>query len=42
MKKIAKMAKNPITWIVFALACVVGVIIWAFTGKTDVIDDLTD
>lgn len=42
MKKIINLVKNPITWIVCAVACVVGVIIWAVTGRPDVIEDLKD
>lgn len=44
MKKFVKLTKNPITWIVCAVACIVGVIIWVFTSgkKEDTIDSLKD
>lgn len=44
MKKFIKLTKNPITWIVCAAACIVGVIIWVFRPNTveDLIDDLKD
>ena len=44
MKKLVKLTKNPITWIVCAVACIVGVVIWAFRPNTveDLVDDLKD
>lgn len=42
MKKIMNIVKSPITWIVCAVACIVGVVMWVFTGKTDTIEDLKD
>ena len=42
MKIIVKVLKRPITWIVCALACVIGVIIWLVTGREDTIESLKD
>ena len=33
MKTFVKLTKNPITWIAFALACIIGAIVWVFTSK---------
>lgn len=30
-----KLTKNPITWIIFAIACIVGVVLWVFKVKDD-------
>lgn len=44
MKKLVKLTKNPITWIVCAVACIIGVIFWVFRPNSveDLIDDLKD
>lgn len=42
MKKIINLVKSPITWIVCAIACLVGVVIWIVTGRVDTIEDLKD
>lgn len=35
MKKFIKMVKSPITWIACAVVCLIGVIVWAVTGRDD-------
>lgn len=40
MKKLIKLTKNPITWIVCAVACIVGAVIWAFCPN--VVKDFID
>lgn len=42
MKTIIKAVKSPFTWIGLAIVCLVGVIIWAVTGRKDIIEDLKD
>lgn len=42
MKTLAKVIKSPFTWIGMAIICLVGVIIWAVSGRKDIIDDLRD
>lgn len=35
MHKLVKVTKNPITWIIFAGACIIGAIIWAFRPEKE-------
>ena len=42
MKTIVKIVKSPFTWIGMAIICLVGVIIWAVSGRKDIIEDLRD
>lgn len=42
MKKVKNLVKNPITWIATAIVCLVGVIVWAVTGRPNFIEDLKD
>lgn len=43
MKKITKLTKNPITWILCALAIIVGVVLWVFKlGSESITDSLKD
>lgn len=43
MKKFTKLTKNPITWIVCALAIIIGVVLWVFKlGAETVTDSLKD
>ena len=33
MNKFVKLTKNPLTWIIFAIACIVWGVLWAFRAK---------